>query len=296
MKQRLFLCALGAALCVHAQSPCSLSSASGDYVVTGQGQIYLSAGGQTSTTPTSTAFVGMATLDSSGALTGWVSGSLGGNTQDYQIAKGKVALNVDCTGTAEYQLQWTTPDATGTAGTVKSDLVVSNANPPQIFAVTVQSPLGNPVVREVWTRISSGPGASGYCSLPSVAGIYAGGGDSTVYMVAQTPPGTTASSSTVVVQASIDPSGNVTGVGVGSVGGTSKQFVIANGTMTVGVDCRGTLKFQMQDPETGDITAGWFTSTIVVVNSAKQAIYSLSTGTPWGNATGIDTFVKASSQ
>lgn len=93
-----------AALPLAAQPNCSLSNVVGTYAVRGQGTGYNVLPGTTTPIPVPLAYVGIASVDYSGALSGKLFGTMGGEAWESSDPSGTMSVKSDCTATMNFKM------------------------------------------------------------------------------------------------------------------------------------------------------------------------------------------------
>lgn len=205
---------------------CTQETLAGTYAVSIRGTVIAPGPGGTHT-PVPIASLGVATIDSEGAvsLTGYQ--SIGGQVSPAQM-KGAVTVKSDCTANAAF--------TDGIAGT----LVVSGGANEMTFLMLAGGSLGSPIAFGDWKRISRAPNAiaQGQCAPDSLAGIYAYQSSGTV-MVAQ--PGASQPLPVPVATVGIGSAirgGTVAATATASVGGTIVPLEITSvAPVIVNSDC-----------------------------------------------------------
>lgn len=223
----MFLLASSAGTTLRAQPNfCAQDTVVGTYAVAIRGTV-IAPGLGGSYTPVPIASLGVATIDSEGAvsLTGYQ--SIGGQVSPAQM-KGTVIVNSDCTANAAF-----TDQVTGT-------LVVSGGGDEMTFLMLAGGSLGSPIASGDWKRISraSNSVTQGQCAPDSLAGVYAYQSSGTVMVTqAGAPQPVPVPVATVGVGSAIR-GGTVAATVTASVGGTIVPLQITSvAPVTVNPDC-----------------------------------------------------------
>lgn len=223
----LLLLASSAGTTLRAQpNSCAQDTVAGTYAVAIRGTV-IAPGLNGPYTPVPIASLGVATIDSEGAvsLTGYQ--SIGGQVSPAQM-KGTVTVNSDCTASAVF-----TDGITGT-------LVVNSGGGEMTFLMLAGGLLGSPIVSGDWKRISRASNAvtQAQCSTDSLAGLYAYQSSGTVMV---TQPGASQPVPVPVATVGVGSAirgGTVAATVTASVGGTVVPLEITSvAPVKVDSDC-----------------------------------------------------------
>lgn len=223
----LLLLASSAGTTLRAQpNSCAQDTVAGTYAVAIRGTVIVP-GPSGPNTPVPIASLGVATIDSEGAvsLTGYQ--SIGGQVSPAQM-KGTVTVKSDCTANAAF-----TDGITGT-------LVVSGGGDEMTFLMLAGGSLGRPIASGDWKRISRASNAvtQDQCAPDSLAGIYAYQSSGTVMV---TQPGASQPVPVPVATVGVGSAirgGTVAATLTASVGGTIVPLEIASvAPIKVNSDC-----------------------------------------------------------
>ena len=222
----LFLLTSSAGTALRAQpNSCAQETVVGTYAVAIRGTVIASGPGGTYT-PVPIASLGVATIDSEGAvsLTGYQ--SIGGQVSPAQM-KGTVTVNSNCTASATF------------TGGITGTLVVNGGGGEMTFLMLAGGSLGSPTVSGDWKRISRASNAvtQGECAPDSLAGIYAYQSSGTVMM---TLPGASQPAPVPVATVGVGSAtrGTVAATLTASVGGAIVPLAITSvAPVQVNSDC-----------------------------------------------------------
>lgn len=227
-----------AAIPLAAQPDCSLAMVVGTYAVRGQGTLLMLAPGATQPTPLPETYVGIMSVDYSGAMTGKVFGTIAGDPFETSSLEGTASVKSDCTailnyktriGDQAFQSTWSYvvyDDGDSLTGVANENFVVESTK---------------------WRRISKVPLERMRMYSPCTQGMFRG----TYAMLYEgsalmTLPGATQPALIPYVQGGtvwIDRSGAIFGNYSVNMGGTYSEASNTNpaNTVVMGTDCTGTI-------------------------------------------------------
>lgn len=130
---------------------CSASDVHGIYAVNFQGTYMVSQPGTPQPVPVPSLGVALASIDGQGQISGFGTITMAGEALDYQIARGQIDVQPDCTAIAQMSVQ-----SGAVADEGKSWLVVLDGGD-ELWAIQTESRVAEPIVTAIWKRISPIP-------------------------------------------------------------------------------------------------------------------------------------------
>jgi hypothetical protein len=136
---------------VFRQAQCSAFDVRGVYAVTYQGAYMVPQPGAPQPLPVPTLITALASIDYQGRLSGRGTATMAGDPQDYQIVRGQIDVQPDCSATVQMSV------STGTlADEGKGWLVVLDGGN-ELWGIQTESRVVKPILSGVWKRISAIP-------------------------------------------------------------------------------------------------------------------------------------------